>query len=273
MRWINHLERRFGFLAVPGLIRVIVALNAIVFVLVKAQPDFINVLTLVPQRVMAGEVWRLVTYAFIPQVNLGGARSFGGISSYFWIFVYLSLLWTMGEGLEQAWGSFKLNLFYFLGLLGTAVGVLCFGGYDATGWWLNASVLFAFATLFPNFPILLYSVIPMRAKWIALISFVYLAKEFVEGDLSVKVAIVVALTNYGIFFGREWTRYWREYRRTMRRRQQFQVAQMKEVDETLHRCKICGSTEVSAPDTEFRVAADGEEYCTAHLPTRASPVS
>ena len=85
-----------------------------------------------------------------------------------------------------------------------------------------------------------------------------------------RVAIAVALTNYVLFFGREWVEQWREQGRTMKRRQQFQVAQKQGVDETLHHCKVCGSTEVSAPEREFRVAADGEEYCTQHLPARST---
>lgn len=37
---------------------------------------------------------------------------------------------------------------------------------------------------------------------------------------------------------------------------------------TLHRCAKCDRTEVSDPDLDFRVAADGEEYCASHLPPR-----
>ena len=33
MRWINFLERRFGNLAIPGLIRIVVAFNALVYLL------------------------------------------------------------------------------------------------------------------------------------------------------------------------------------------------------------------------------------------------
>ncbi len=266
MRWLYTLERRFGSLAIPGLIRVIVALNAVTFIAIKANPALLGMLTLQPRRILAGEVWRLVTYIFIPQVNLGSN------TSYFWIFFYLWLLWIMGEGLEQAWGSFKLNLYYFFGMLGTTIAVLWLGVYDITGVWLNASLLFAFGTLFPNFPIMLFFVLPVPAKWFALGSFISVMAGFVQGGLDIKAAIIVALTNYLVFFGREWVGHWREQGRMMKRRQQFQVAQTTDVDETLHHCKVCGSTELSAPDQEFRVAADGEEYCTRHLPSRQSEV-
>ena len=146
--------------------------------------------------------------------------------------------------------------------------MLALGAQDTTGVWLNTSLFFAFATLFPNFPILLFFIIPVRVKWIALISFALVLLEFISGDLFTKAAVVVSFANYLIFFGPEWIRQWREQGRTTKRRQQFQVAQKNEAEETLHRCKICGSTEVSSPEKEFRVAADGEEYCTVHLPSQ-----
>lgn len=269
MRWINSLERRFGFLAIPGLIRVIVALNALVFLMLWSKPDFVELLTLNREKVLGGEVWRLLSYVFIPLVNIQSQLSF------IWVLFYLSMLWLMGEGLEQAWGSFKLNLFYLVGMLGTTVAVLLLGANDATGVWLNTSLFFAFATLFPNFPILLFFIIPVRVKWIALISFGFVLLEFVFGSLSTKAAVVVSLANYIIFFGPEWVRQWREQGRTLKRRQEFQVVQAASKNgeqETLHHCKVCGNTEVSAPEKEFRVAADGEEYCTVHLPSRQGPV-
>lgn len=262
MSWLNFLERRFGTWAIPGLIRVIVAFNAFVFLMSKIQPEFINLLTLRPERVMAGEVWRLVSYIFIPQVDPSG------MLSPLTTFLYLYFLWIMGEGLEQAWGNFRLNVFYLFGMIGTTVAVLLLGARDATGVWLNLSLFFAFSTLFPNFEILLFFLIPVRIKWLALLSFAGTLLEFLGGSLSTKAAIVIALANYIVFFGPAWVRQWREEGRTIKRRQQFQIAQKEEEEETLHRCKVCGSTEISSPEKEFRVAADGEEYCTTHLPSR-----
>lgn len=262
MRWTYQLERRFGHLAIPGLVRIVVLLNALVYLLTFQKPELIEILTLRPDRVLAGEVWRLVTFIFIPRYDADV-----GLNLLFMI-LYLNLLWFMGDGLERAWGSFKFNLFYLLGMIGTAVAVFYFHAEDATGWYLNSSILFAFATLFPNFPILLYFVFATPAKWVALFSLGGVLLEFGRGDDSARVAIVVSLANYLIFFGGEWVRIWREQGRTIARRQQFHLAARIEDDETLHHCKVCGSTEATSADLEFRVAADGEEYCLAHLPQR-----
>ena len=146
MNWIHAIERRIGHLAFPGLVRIIVVFNLLVFLLVAMKPEFINTLTLQPDRVWAGEVWRVVSYVFIPGVEPRGELS------VLWVFFYLSFLWLIGEGLEQAWGSFKLNCFYFLGMLATTVAALVFHLPDATGVFLNVSLLFAFATLVSGLP-------------------------------------------------------------------------------------------------------------------------
>ena len=133
-------------------------------------------------------------------------------------------------------------------MVGTTVAVFFFGAGDVTGIFLNMSIFFAFATLFPNFPILLYFIIPVPAKWIALFSLCVLGFNFADGSMSVRLAIAVAFANYLLFFGYEWVKIWREQGRTVARRQQFQMAARKDDAETLHLCKECGATEVSAPE-------------------------
>ena len=265
MRWINALERRFGHLAVPGLMRIIVAFNVLVFLLSQVEKNFVQLLELQPNRVLSGEVWRLVSFVFIPR-----EISNGDDLPILELFVYLNLLWLMGEGLEQAWGSFKLNLFYLIGIIGTVVAACCFNGDGATGFYLNTSLFLAFATLFPNFPILLLFIIPVRAKWLALLTFVFLALSFMSGPLVVRIGITVALVNYLVFFGPAWVEHWREQSRIAKRQQEFQTAQQddEEDDAALHHCRVCGRTEISSPELDFRVASDGEEYCLAHLPSR-----
>ena len=262
MRWINALELRFGHLAVPGLMRIVVAFNALVFLLRQVKPSFVDLLQLRPERILHGEVWRLVSYIFVPEVSMFG------LPPVLAVFLYLQFLWLLGEGLEHAWGSFKLNLFYLTGMLGTTAAVFLLNAHDPNGAYLNMSLFYAFATLFPNYPILLLFILPVRVKWIALFTLGWVSLQFIASGTVDRLAILVALVNYLLFFAKSWLTYLREEGRTVTRRQQFQVAQGQEADETLHHCKVCGRTEVSSPDLEFRVADDGEEYCTAHLPSR-----
>ena len=108
MKVIDTLERRFGRYAIPNLIRVIAAFNALVFILGQINPAFLGFLDLTRDGLARHEYWRLITYIFIPKTT-----------SFLFIFFALSWLWMMGEGLERAWGAFRVNLFYLVGMVGT----------------------------------------------------------------------------------------------------------------------------------------------------------
>jgi len=87
--------------------------------------------------VRQGEVWRLVTYIFIPSI---------GSPIVDWLFaaLYIWYLWWLGDGLESAMGSFRVNVFYFLGMLGTTVRRFFTGG--------NFSTFMINSTLFSPLP-------------------------------------------------------------------------------------------------------------------------
>lgn len=66
MNLLNKLERKFGRFAIKGLPIYISSLNMLVFLLTLIQVDFLQYLFLDPYLVLKGEVWRLITYLFIP---------------------------------------------------------------------------------------------------------------------------------------------------------------------------------------------------------------
>ena len=130
----------------------------------------------------------------------------------------------------------------------------------------NASLLFAFATLFPDYEILFMLIIPMRMKWVGLITaFGYLWVVFF-GSLADAAAVLVAFLNYFIFFGGDILRLVRLNRQTRRARVRFQSSLHHDDGQPFHRCSRCGRSDETDPQMEFRVAEDGEEYCLEHLP-------
>ena len=52
------------------------------------------------------------------------------------------------------------------------------------------------------------------------------------------------------------------------RRRNFQKQMEERMADALHTCHVCGRTDAEHPALEFRVAADGEEYCNEHLPRK-----
>ena len=99
MKWIDRAEARFSHLAIPGLLRWVGILNALVFVAYKLYPPIFALLELHAGLVLRGEVWRLVTYIFIPTV-----ASFIPLPDWFNAAIFVVFLWWMGDGLDAAWG-------------------------------------------------------------------------------------------------------------------------------------------------------------------------
>src|SRR5262249_41087126 len=145
MRFLDALERRFGWIAIPGLIRIVVAFTALVYIITTfVNSQFLSILELDPVRIRHGEVWRLVTYIFIP-------RSIGPPSAWQPLFlaVVLWFVWTIGEGLERAFGPFRFTLYFFLGMIGTTIAAFFFGAQFSNEM-LVASLFFAFAHFYPD---------------------------------------------------------------------------------------------------------------------------
>ena len=257
MSWLDRVERRLGFLGIPGLIRIVVGFTALVFMLVRLNPDFRFVLDLDPERIRHGEVWRLVTYVFLPQTD-----------SFLWIILLLWFLWFIGEGLEQAWGAFRLSLYFFVGMIGTTAAAFFFGARFSNSM-LYASLFYAFARFYPDQVIYLFFILPVKIKWVAWVSAAFLLFGFVVGTNSYRMALVAALANYLIFFGPEIIYEARHRGEVSARRKRF-ARQSRGEAEPLHKCAVCGATELSDPNLDFRVARNGEEYCIAHLPRAES---
>jgi membrane associated rhomboid family serine protease len=254
MTWLDKLERRLGFLGIRGLPRILVGFAALVFGLAWLLPGYISMLTLDPDKNRHGEVWRLVTYIFIPQTL-----------SPLWFLFALWFLWWVGEGVERAWGAFRLTLYFIVGMIGTTIAAFFFGSNFSNSM-LMASLFFAFARFYPEELIYVLFILPVRIKWLAWISAAVLVAGFFMGTNSYRAALIAAFANYLIFFGPEHLYEARHRRDVSTRRRRFEV-QSKPEAESLHKCAVCGATELTDPNLEFRVARDGEEYCMKHLPS------
>jgi membrane associated rhomboid family serine protease len=261
MSWSDKLERRFGFLAVPGLLRYVAAITALVFILYKVNPGYLALINLDPGAIAEGQWWRLVTYIFIP--GLGSL-----IPTPDWFnaaFSVLFLIWA-GDRLEEAWGALRLTLFFLVGMIGTTIAAFVFGAAFSNSM-LIMSIFFAFARFYPDVVILFAYIVPMKVKWIAWGFAAYICFKFLVGTMQYRSAVIAALANYFIFFGRDLFREAKQHREVSVRRQRFESEARTLAAEPLHKCKVCGATEVTDPYREFRVASDGEEYCLEHLPS------
>lgn len=190
MNWLDKLERKYGRFAISGLMTTVVAGMALVFVcnLLFPRANLLNYLYFSPNLILQGQVWRIFTFIFLPPD-----------SSLLFIVFALYLYYFIGNSLEHEWGSFRFNIYYLVGMLGSILAGFITGG--ATNSFLNLSLFFAFAAVYPNMQLLLFFVIPIKIKYLALFDGVLYVFSFLSGNLQTKAAIVASLANFFIFFG------------------------------------------------------------------------
>lgn len=254
LKWLNKLERKYGRYAISGLMKYIVAANLAVFLLEVINPGLEANLMLIPQAVMAGQLWRLVTFILIPPAT-----------SAFWILFTLYFYYIIGMGLEQAWGSFKFNIYYLVGMIATII-VSLIGGSPATGIFINLTLFLAFASIYPNHEVLLFFILPVKVKYLGILNAVLLAQQFIMGGVGIKLMILASLANYFIFFGKDFIELFKTKKKVKRNKEKFKVIEMK--DYVRHRCTVCGITERDDPNMEFRYCSKcsgHKEYCMNHL--------
>ncbi len=205
MKLLDRLDYRFGRRAPRNLMLYIVIGMAIVFV-----SDFI----LYPQigitlsdlfffdrsLIFSGQVWRVLTFIFLPPD-----------SSLIFIFFALYFYWMIGASLENAWGAFRFDVYYLTGVLGTVAGGLLIG--SATNVYLNLSLFFAFAMLFPNHEVRLFFFIPIRVKWLALLDAVLFVIGFVFSSWGGRVSMLISIANFFLFFWDDFLGMFRSWKR------------------------------------------------------------
>lgn len=267
-----------GRYAIPNLMIWLIGAYMIGFFLYQVNPTTMSLLMLSPYHVLHGQIWRLVTWVFMPTSG-----------SLFSLLIMALLYYQLGTALERTWGTFRFNVYIFGGMLFTIIGAfILYGGlylFKGAGiaqmstmgiavgvstQYINMSIFLAFAMMYPEMQLMLYFIIPIKMKWMAAVYGVLVLYNFVKSGWGGRVSIFMSLLNFIIFFLS--TRNLKRYSpHEVHRRQQFK-AQMREPRPgsgiTKHKCAVCGRTEVTNPELEFRFCSKCEgnyEYCSDHL--------
>lgn len=267
---MDKLERKFGRYAIKNLMYYVIILYGVGFVLNLINPTFyMQYLSLDARAILHGQVWRIFTFIIQPPS-----------SSPIWMALALYVYYMIGSQLEQAMGAFRFNLYFFTGILLHAASAVIV--YLMTGnvllmstWYLNMSLFLLFAAIYPNVRFLLFFVVPVEAKYLALLDGVYFLIAIVQAfrgteGLPVGVAAGVSLFNFFLFFFG--FRKMRPYSpREIYRKNVYKKKIRKEVqyeDGARHKCCVCGRTDITNPELEFRYCskcAGDREYCQDHL--------
>lgn len=267
MTLFDRLERRWGWLAFPGFLRYYALFHVLVFVLQLIRPDMGEILEFDRAKIFSGEIWRVATM-FFANSEFGNPRS--PVAIIFLIFA-VNFVFMVGDGLENAWGTFKASLFYYTGIVLVLAANFAYSAViremsaiPLSGTMLYASAFLAFCTLFPKVEILLMMIIPVQVRFLGMLMAGGLLLSMISAPILLPF-FIMALANYLLWAGIPALRGTVRVIEAGKRKKRFNSAKGP-ASEAFHTCVVCNKTDVSDPHAEFRIGLDGEEYCTGHLP-------
>jgi hypothetical protein len=265
MSILSRLDSKFGRFAVPNLTVILIIGQVFMYAAQQLNPgqrgfDILERIRMYPDRVLAGEYWRVITFLFDPPItNLIFAV-------FFWYMFYL-----MGTTLEVTWGTFRYNVYLLIGYLASVASAFAtyfalerVPGIDVSNGFLYGSVFLAFARFFPDFTLYVMFVIPIKIKWIAMFQWGMYGYWFLFGPWMMKAMIAASVANYLLFFGRDIWQGVKQGHRHMRHH----ARALRAPPRIVHACRTCGITSDDAPHMQFRYCSKCEGdacYCPAHL--------
>lgn len=275
MKLINKMEQKFGRYAVHNLTMYIIITYVAGYLLNYLAPEALSYCLLEPALILQGQVWRLVSWLLIPPGALD-------IFTIIMLFFYYSI----GTTLEQTWGAFRYNLYIFGGIILSVIGafvlygillltgsngILLLEGGAFSTYFISMSIFLGFAAAYPNMQVLLYFIIPLKIKWLALVDIVYLVWQMAGSGWVTRACIICSLMNFIIFFLATRSTSRISPRQVKRRRTYMRAVNSgynSKGQVTKHKCAVCGRTELDGDNLEFRFCSKCKgnyEYCQDHL--------
>lgn len=270
---------------IPNLMLYICIGSAIVYIMtMMTQNDILYRLLIFDKNaILHGQVWRLFSYPLTYGYSSGNILLTAiGLLCYY----------SLGRVIEHQWGTLRFNLFYFTGVILMDIFCLVLPSpyyLRANVTYLNMSLFLAYATLYPNASFLLFFIIPVKAWIFALFDLALTLFDVFANPFPINLFPLVAIANYFLFFGKDVLNIiplsWRINARKLFRKKgspsggkakviQFPSAVPYEVKHAapkadyLHKCTVCGRTDVSNPELEFRYCSRCSGYycyCEEHI--------
>lgn len=294
---MSKLDRFFYKHNIRNLSLYIVICYAFGYLLYAINPAFLDMLTLNPERIAHGQIWRLATWVLVPPDT----------SNVFFVLIACLFYYSIGTALERVWGQAQYTKYIFTGLFYTVVGAFlaallampiygmdfASAGYYTSHYfstnYVMMSIFLAYAATFPDAQVLLFFLIPVKVRWLGILYAIlvgYEAITYIVPSFNIFgiFAIVASLLNFAIFYfrGRDLSRF---SPKEVKRRADFRKAVQqgerekgrgsapfadgpRKMTPYRHKCAICGRTEVSNPELDFRYCSKCEgnyEFCQDHL--------
>lgn len=291
---MSNFEKKFGKYAIKNLSLILIMCYACGYLMKWINPGFFTYLYLNPYEIIHHfQIWRLVTWLIVPPDSFD-----------FWTLLMLYFYYSIGTSLERTWGTYRYNVYIFSGILFTAVGAfILYGvssllGAQSLGLWMtvdgyityptmfstyyvNMSIFLAYAATFPDYEVLLFFILPIKVKFLGIIYGAMLVYQFIVGygtssalfyyNLGIRFVITASLLNFVVFFFTSRKKVRRGPIKMIRQqavKQQARHEMKKSSGITRHKCAVCGRTDETNPELEFRFCSKcngNYEYCQEHL--------
>lgn len=248
--------------------------------------------------ILHGQVWRLFTWLLTERLSSNALLSV----------LFLYFFYRLGSAVEQSIGTFKFNLFYLIGVVmmdifamvfcpteNVVIGNMLFtpeifsSFYGNMSYYLHLGIVLAFATMYPNSQFMILFIIPVKAWVIALMDLLLIGISVFNMCFPIFLFPhclfpLIGLVNYFLFFAPDMGNLlpltWRiKLQRKQSKKANSQSSGPRVVQFTPpqqrsakpdynHRCTVCGRTDVTNPELEFRYCSrcNGYHcYCQDHI--------
>ena len=214
--WLYKMERKISKIAIERLMSLMTVAMTMVFIadivfsyLAETPISLYSLFYFDRAAIFSGQVWRVITFLFL----------YPDASGIIFIALGLYFYWWTGNAVEGYWGTARFNLYYLFGVIGSIIAGFIVGGM--TNMYLNLTIFLAFTVMFPDVEVLLFFIIPIKVKWLGIFEGVALIILFIFSGIVSRAAIIVAMLNFLLFFGRDLInkirRAYREYKWRHRR--------------------------------------------------------
>ena len=262
---VDAFCRKHPYFGPENLMKYLMIANIALWLLNAVNPLILRYMTFNPYYIFRGQIWRLVSFVFIPPST--GVLAFIAFYFYYWI----------GTTLEREWGTARFNVYFFSGILLTVLyGIIMYfitgQSFSVNAEFIYLSMFFSFAALYPDMQVLLFYFIPVKIKWLAYVDAALFVMNIFTTSFPANLLPVIAILNFLIFCGddlidslglKKKSPTAINFKKASREIKKEQARSLYH-----HKCSVCGRTDTDYPDLEFRYCSQCVGYhcfCSDHI--------
>ncbi|MGL1893942.1 MAG: hypothetical protein OCD02_20050 [Spirochaetaceae bacterium] len=239
--------------AIKNLTLIIIIGQILVYLGLNSKIISYEMLYLSYPHIFSGQIWRVISFIFIPPT-----------SSPIWAVLAWYFFYLIGSSLEHFWGALHYNIYILIAVVLTNIVAFLFNFQIGSNYYIQTSLFLAFAFLNPEYQIRLFFIIPIKIKWIAILTWILYLGVVLFGSTGEKLLLASSIINFILYFNRD------IYFKLKYRGKKVKIKIEKKVTENraIHTCAKCGINDKDNPYTDFRYCSQctpEQCYCQEHI--------